>query len=179
MARPKGTTRRPASPPDSTIEAIVRAIFPPSFPVELGWTLYRINSLSREREAIKEAIKAGLHSKEETAARLDYVKKDFHKLTEALGLQCQLAVIQGRPEFLETVAKGVASLTSITKRHLAIADAWLFFVGSGKPEPEPGEVASLANTFTDELISASNVRDTAEKMGLAMKAKARRKAGGD
>lgn len=183
MARPKGTTRRPTAPPPNLQTAIVRALLGAQFPVALGWRLFRIHSLRRERDDIKSGTapngRAEVFSGDphaggelvESVSRLEIVAAEFHAETEAFGLDCQLAAITGDDGFLAHAADGVRRLSQRTGRDretMAVADAWATLTGYGSRPCVRAEVTHLANEIggKDILLDSAATRDALRRLGI-------------
>jgi len=175
--RPPGTTRRPKAPPPSLEGAIVRAIFPAGFPVNIGWMLYEIRRTRSMVSKIKRGeivlpdlvVMEGMHPDGKEVSRitmLDSMRQHRDDLEQKFELECTVAVLHGRSEFFDHVARGVAALESFPKVKLAVADAWHFLTRYCQKNPSPGEVANHANDHIDERVTASQARDYLRSMGM-------------
>lgn len=161
QGRPKGTTTRAKTPPETLETATVRAIFPPSFPSEIGWMLYEIR-------AIRAIVKRLKKSKPDDRTTLDDLTDHRETLEREFETQCTVALLRGDSDFFAIVSRGVASVESFPKAKLAVADAWFYLSRwCGITKPTSGMIANHANSLTDELITASRARDYLKSMGMA------------
>lgn len=173
MSRPKNTKKLPQREPDTLEAVIVRAIFPPGFPVEIGYQIYQLRHLRQ----LRDALNAGRITRGDLMIYTDGIESHRITASEAIGeelaaqerdfhLRSLGSVLAGQSDFFDILARGVAAIDAFPKAKLAVADAWRFLVHYCGITPKPSQVAEHANKLSPELITASRARDYMRSMGM-------------
>lgn len=163
--RPRGTRKLPTQPPEGLEAAIVRAIFPAGFPVDLGFLMIEMRAARKEVKAIRKG-----RMKTPFADYVDFMIERREALETEFETRCTAAALNGDASFFEAVARGVAALEALSGENLAVAYGWHHLQAYCSIEtPTPAQVAKAARSYSRDVITASRARDILRRMGVGGK----------
>jgi hypothetical protein len=182
--RPVGTTRRLKSPPQDVHEAMVRALLPAGFPIELGRLLVEIMSLRVAIANYKDStvvmrmfdrpppVKckgAPARYPSRTIDLRDAWKQKLGCLEDSLGLQCQMAFLRLDADFFKAMATAAKCLSNQSKTYKlkTVACAAFFTLRNSEAGvPSELEIKRFIGPRGGTKYTVTQIRDVLVKAGL-------------